>query len=61
MKNPASIWMVETRRRVRKNGKWCPWDAQYGNTAYLEYPTKEVRQDTYCEKRAVEYIRKEEE
>jgi hypothetical protein len=53
--------MVETRRRVRKNGKWCPWDAQYGNTAYLEYPTKEVRQDTYCEKRAVEYIRKEEE
>lgn len=58
-----SLWVMEVRNRTRKNGKWTEWvpvrDWSAELNAYTVFPAKEGAQETYYERRAVEYVRKE--
>jgi hypothetical protein len=54
-----SIWILEQRYRVRKNGKWSPWVDSYGTMFYPERPADRETDDGYMQRRAVEFRRVE--
>lgn len=57
-----SIWMLETRNRGRKNGKWSDWESMDNRNrslmgTYRIYPADRIRNDDKYQVRAVEYRR----
>jgi hypothetical protein len=60
----VSLWILEFRTRKRKNGKWSEWSSMEHKdrpcVAYREYPSDRTLSADCYERRAVEYVRKEE-
>ena len=54
------LWILESRDRKRKNGKWSEWEAMDFRdpmSTYQAYPEDQVFSNPYYERRAVEFVR----
>jgi hypothetical protein len=60
---PNEVWLLECRRRARKDGKWSEWEQVEGwrgrAVVFLEFPTEEIVAYPIFERRAVKYVREE--